>query len=149
MSETPKATVVALVTTKRSALARSRDERSGGRSTPHSLPAMLTTPASSTALSSLERLSVALRAAELSGVDSLAQHYRARLAKEAADAKPSGRVPAILRYSELAALYPANALSAERAKLANAGLQTEEIAALSEITALVVYQARIIIAFGC
>ena len=105
-------------------------------------------PGTMGALSPHERLCVAVRVADLSGVKSLAQHYRNRLSQEAPQEEASVRLAAILRYAELTQHYPAKALQRERVALSRVGMTIDGIEALSEMISRVATEARIIIAFG-
>jgi uncharacterized protein YciW len=101
-------------------------------------------PDDSSRLSAHERLSVALRVAELNEVPGLALHYREKLASAAPAEGVSGRLFEILRHTDLVTLYPVRTVSAALAKLSRYGLTESEIVTLSQIIAFVAYQARII-----
>ena len=98
-------------------------------------------------LSAHERLSVALRVAELNEAPGLALRYREKLAATAPAEAVSGRLLAILRHTDLVTLYPVRTVSAAPANRSHYGLTESEIVTLSRIIAFVAYQARIIACF--
>lgn len=85
-----------------------------------------------------ERAALATRLAELSGDDALAAHYRA-LAGDGVDARP-----ALVAHVERVALSPRDSRPEHLRALEAAGLDAHAIVALSQLIALVSFQARVL-----
>ena len=98
----------------------------------------MVTPPDPQGLSASERVLTARQAAEVSGHDGLAAHYATL------PATPGPRDAAILRHAALLATCPGEATKADTAALQAAGLSAMEIVTLSQIVALVAYQARVL-----
>ena len=96
------------------------------------------TPPDPHGLSASERVLAARLAAELSRHGALAAHYATL------PATSGPRDAAILRHAALLAARPGEATKADIAALQAAGLSAMEIVTLSQIVALVAYQARVL-----
>ena len=105
-------------------------------------------------LSVTERLLVALHACRVSKADSLATHYRDRLAAEGADrgvteavdsGKPvaDARLRAVLAFTGKLIERPIEGDRAAVQSLADSGLSTSAIVALSQLIAFLSYQIRL------
>jgi uncharacterized protein YciW len=105
-------------------------------------------------LSVTERLLVALHACRVSKADSLAAHYRDRLAAEGADSvvtaavdsgKPvaDARLQAVLAFTGKLIERPIEGDRAAVQSLADSGLSTPAIVAMSQLIAFLSYQIRV------
>jgi uncharacterized protein YciW len=105
-------------------------------------------------LSVTERLLVALHACRVSKADSLAAHYRDRLAAEGADSgvtaavdsgKPvaDARLRAVLAFTGKLIERPIEGDRAAVQSLADSGLSTPAIVAMSQLIAFLSYQIRV------
>jgi uncharacterized protein YciW len=105
-------------------------------------------------LSVTERLLVALHACRVSKADSLAAHYRDRLAAEGADSvvtatvdsgKPvaDARLRAVLAFTGKLIERPIEGDKAAVQSLADSGLSTPAIVAMSQLIAFLSYQIRV------
>ncbi len=105
-------------------------------------------------LSVTERLLVALHACRVSKADSLAAHYRDRLAAEGADSgvtaavdsgKPvaDARLRAVLAFTGKLIERPIEGDRAAVRSLADSGLSTPAIVAMSQLIAFLSYQIRV------
>ena len=93
-------------------------------------------------LTPVERLAVALRVASIHAASEAVAHYRQRLIQ--AGAAASARLQSILRHADLLATRPVDAGPDDLQALADAGLSTREIVALSQIIAFVSFQVRVV-----
>jgi uncharacterized protein YciW len=102
-------------------------------------------------ISVTERLLVALRACQLSGAHSLADHYRARLVAAGgepglldADAAAGPRLQTILRFTTTLIERPIEGDQQAVEALLSAGLSTPAIVALGQLIAFLSYQIRLV-----
>lgn len=104
---------------------------------------LLLAPDLSGGLTQAERLAVARDVAEASGVTTLAAHHAARMAGLPAPVQ-DGRWQAITRFIDLLATRPAAADRAALLALPAAGLATEDVVLLAQLTGFATYQARLV-----
>ena len=96
-------------------------------------------------LSTADRLRVAQHVCTLAGATSLAQHYQARLAGDAArDVLPSAALPAMLRFAAALTTDPRLGDRAAIEALRRAGLGDAAIVALAQLVAFLSYQLRVV-----
>ena len=96
-------------------------------------------------LSTADRLRVAIHACTLAAATSLAEHYQARLAADAArDAPPSPALPAMLQFAAALTTDPRNGDRAAIDALRHAGLADPAIVALAQLVAFLSYQLRVV-----
>lgn len=90
-----------------------------------------------------ERLAVAQDVGAASGVDALASHYGAQLARLPTPPQDARR-QAIARFTRLLATEPATADRAALLALPEAGLATPDVVLLAQLIGFVAYQARVL-----
>jgi uncharacterized protein YciW len=97
------------------------------------------------ALSTADRLRVALHVCTLAGATSLARHYEARLGADAArDALPATALPAMLDFAAALTTDPRAGDRAAIEALRRAGLGDAAIVALAQLVAFLSYQLRVV-----
>lgn len=98
-------------------------------------------------LSSYERLSTALTAAQACGVQRLCNHYAARLAPQPSPApsrESNQRQAQLAEYARVLAGQPATLTRQSREGLINVGLTTTDIVLLHHIVGFIVFQAQVV-----
>ncbi len=98
-------------------------------------------------LSSYERLSTALTAAQACGVQRLCNHYAARLAPQPSPApsrESNQRQAQLAEYARVLAGQPATLTRQSREGLINVGLTTMDIVLLHHIVGFIVFQAQVV-----
>lgn len=128
-----------------SPLAGLRRERAAATEHAQGSYAALFDPDELVGLTQAERLTVALRVAEVHASQPAVDHFRTRL-NALGTHVASSRLPALLAHAELLGTHPVDATPDAMQALADAGLSTREIVTLSQIIAFVSFFVRVIAA---
>ena len=124
-----------------SPLAGLRRERAAATEHAQGSYAALFDPDELVGLTQAERLTVALRVAEVHASQPAVDHFRTRL-NALGTHVASSRLPALLAHAELLCTHPVDATPDAMQALADAGFSTREIVTLSQIIAFVSRAAR-------